>query len=76
MPENVILLFQPPYAPEVNPAERLWEDLKQDLAWENFDTLVALQDRIVELVHAYDATTLRSLTSYPYLMQALNAVGL
>src|SRR3712207_8535688 len=33
VPENVILLFQPPYAPEVNPVERVWEDLKQDLAW-------------------------------------------
>ncbi len=76
VPENVILLFQPPYAPEVNPAERVWEDLKQDLAWECFDTLAALQDRSVDLVHAYDADTLRSLTSYPYLMRALNAVGL
>ncbi|MDQ5826985.1 MAG: transposase [Chloroflexota bacterium] len=76
VPENVILLFQPPYAPEVNPAERVWEDLKQDLAWDCFDTLAALQDRSVDLVHAYDADTLRSLTSYPYLMRALNAVGL
>ena len=76
VPENVILLFQPPYAPEVNPAERVWEDLKQDLAWECFDTLAALQDRIVDLVHAYDAATLQSLTSYPYLMHAINAARL
>jgi transposase len=76
VPEHVILLFQPPYAPEVNPAERVWEDLKQDLAWECFDTLAALQDRIVDLVHAYDAATLQSLTSYPYLMHAINAARL
>lgn len=76
IPENVILLFQPPYAPAVNPAERVWEDLKQDLAWECFDTLAALQDRIVDLVHAYDAATLQSLTSYPYLMHAINAARL
>ena len=24
IPENVILLFQPPYSPQVNPIERLW----------------------------------------------------
>jgi putative transposase len=24
IPENVILLFQPAYSPEVNPIERLW----------------------------------------------------
>lgn len=76
VPENVVLLFQPPYAPEVNRVERVWQDLKQDLAWHCFDTLAALQDRIVDLVRAYDADTLRSLTSYPYLMQAMNAVGL
>jgi len=76
VPENVILLFQPPYAAEVNPVERVWEDLKQDLAWECFATLADRQARIVELVHAYDAATLHSLTAYPYLIQALNAVGL
>ncbi len=76
VPENVLLLFQPPYAPELNPVERVWEHLKQELAWECFDTLTALQDRIVDLVHTYDADTLRSLTAYPYLMNALNAAGL
>jgi hypothetical protein len=25
IPENIILLFQPPYSPEVNPIERLWD---------------------------------------------------
>ena len=30
VPENVILLFQPPYCPELNPIERLWEYLKAD----------------------------------------------
>ena len=24
VPENIILLFQPPYCPELNPIERLW----------------------------------------------------
>lgn len=76
VPENVILWFQPPYAPEVNPVERVWQDLKQDLAWNCFETLAALQARIVDLVQAYDAATLQSLTAYPYLMRALNAVGL
>ncbi len=76
VPENVILLFQPPYAPEVNPAERVWEAMKQDLAWECVDTLAGLQNRIVALVQAYDADTLQSLTAYPYLIKAINAAGL
>ena len=32
LPDNVILLFQPPACPEVNPTERVWEYLKDSLA--------------------------------------------
>ena len=32
LPPNVALLFQPPYAPELNPAERVWLAVKDDLA--------------------------------------------
>uniref|UniRef100_UPI0030DC1AF3 transposase n=1 Tax=Chlorogloea sp. CCALA 695 TaxID=2107693 RepID=UPI0030DC1AF3 len=28
VPENIILPVQPPYCPELNPSERLWEHLK------------------------------------------------
>ncbi len=75
VPSNIVLLFQPPYAPEVNPAERVWEDLKTNLAWECYPSLQALQDHIVRLVEAYDGPTLTSLTAYPYFMAAVNALS-
>jgi hypothetical protein len=75
VPPNVVLLFQPAYAPELNPSERVWEDLKTDLAWENYPSLHALQAHIVQLVEAYDAPTLQSLTAYPYFMQAVNGLS-
>ena len=31
IPDNVILLFQPPYCPELNPIERVWQYIKQKL---------------------------------------------
>lgn len=31
VPENIILLFLPPYSPELNPVERLWQDLKAQI---------------------------------------------
>jgi putative transposase len=43
IPGNVILLFQPPYCPDVNPIERLWHDLKQTLQWKLFEGLSELQ---------------------------------
>ncbi len=74
IPENVVLLFQEPYAPELNPAERVWEHLKTALAWRCFANLEDLQAEIVRLVTAYDTETLHSLTAYPYIMSAINAV--
>ncbi len=74
IPENIVLLFQELYAPELNPAERVWEHLKTALAWRWFASLEDLQAEIVRLVTNYDAETLRSLTAYPYIMHAINAV--
>jgi transposase len=74
IPDNIVLVFQPPYAPEVNPAERVWQDLKTNLAWQRFATLQDLQAEIVRLVKAYEDLTLQSLTSYPYFVDAVNAL--
>ena len=43
LPENVILLFQPPHCPEVNPIERLWSEIKKALKWEWFTNLDELR---------------------------------
>ena len=74
IPENVVLLFQERYAPELNPAERVWEHLKTALAWRCFASLEELQAEIVRLVTDYDPATLQSLTAYPYIIHAINAV--
>ena len=73
LPANVALIFQPPYAPEVNPAERVWLQIKDDLAWRCFDDLLALQDALVPIIEGLDADTLRSLIAYPYILEAIDA---
>ena len=30
IPENILLVFLPPYAPELNPAEKMWAKFKRD----------------------------------------------
>jgi hypothetical protein len=69
LPPNVALLFLPPYAPELNPAERVWQAIKNQLAWLCFDDLFALQDRIADIVHGFDPDAFRSLVAYPYLLR-------
>jgi transposase len=50
LPENIVLLFQPPYCPELNPIENLWQYLKADLRWASFKTLEELQIKVVQLL--------------------------
>jgi transposase len=74
LPPNVALVFQPAANPELNPAERVWQDLKEQLAWLTFADLDALEQEIVERVCAYDTATLSALTSYPYLVRAIHLI--
>jgi putative transposase len=74
LPANVRLGFFPPYGPELNPIERVWRDLKDDLAWQQFMHLEAQQIYVGNLLQAYDVPTLQSLTGYAYLVEAINAL--
>ncbi|MCX7113540.1 MAG: IS630 family transposase [Proteobacteria bacterium] len=38
LPDNVMLLYQPPYSPEVNPIEQVWGWAKGEIAGEIFET--------------------------------------
>jgi putative transposase len=74
LPENVRLLFLPPYCPELNPIERVWRDLKDDIAWLQFADLEAQQHYLTLLLQGYEAPTLQALTGYPYLVEAIHAL--
>jgi transposase len=74
-PENVRCVWLPPYCPELNPIERLWRDVKDDLGWQSFIDLDTQQDHVSQMLQAYEACTLRSLTSYSYLVEAINALA-
>jgi transposase len=74
LPANIRLLFLPPYCPELSPIERVWRDVKDELAWQQFPDLDAQQDSLSTLLRAYEADTLQSLTGYPYLLDAIYAL--
>jgi transposase len=74
LPDNVHLVFLPPYCPELNPIERVWRDLKDDLAWLPFSNLETQQDYIATLLRGYEAATLQALTGYTYLVEAIHAL--
>ncbi|MBM0740765.1 IS630 family transposase (plasmid) [Phormidium sp. CLA17] len=74
VPENIILVFQPPYCPELNPIERLWEHLKADLKWAAFKTLDQLQSRVDQLLAQLTPQVIASLTGYPFILNALSVI--
>lgn len=74
IPHNVVCLFLPPYSPELNPIERLWRDMKDQLAWLLVGTLAELEHHVEMLITHYTKAAIRSLTSYPYFVDAVNAV--
>ena len=43
IPENVVVLRQPPYSPELNPVEKLWDMLRDNLcnrSWQSLDDML------------------------------------
>lgn len=77
VPDNVVPLYLPPYSPELNPVERLWQDLKRQI--DVFDakirsSLARLRNHVAEIICRYTNETVAALTGYAYLIDAVNAL--
>lgn len=48
VPDGIHLLFLPPYSPELQPAERLWELVDEPVVNRSFDSLDELEDLLVQ----------------------------
>jgi hypothetical protein len=70
-PPNVAAVPFPPYSPELNPIERLWRDLKDQLADTVAKTLDDLSDTVCRLIQNYSQAALKSLTGFAYFVQAV-----
>ena len=89
-PENIIPIFQPPHsqatfwgedspqklAPELNPIERFWEFLKNNLEGENYPSLAQLKQKLTQLLETITPETIASLTSYNFILEALFSAAL
>jgi transposase len=69
IPENIRLIAQPAYSPELNPVEHLWEEIREKAFYNRtFESLDAVIDTLCqELVHLEGSPDLlRSLTYFPH----------
>lgn len=77
VPENVVLLLLPPYSPELNPVELLWNVLRRDFfANRVFDCIdAATLQAETGLGHlASDREAMKRLTNWPWINAILNAI--
>lgn len=73
--DNVLPIFQPAHSPELNPIERLWEDIKKHFKGKNFNSLSLLRDEVFDLINSLSSTVIVSLTGWSYIVEALEKVS-
>jgi len=62
IPDNIVLLFQPPYSPDVNPIERVWGFMKEKLSWFNGKSLEELLKKVDGIIQSILPSEVASLT--------------
>ena len=72
--DNVVLIFLPPYSPELNPIERLWQDIKHKLFSQTYQTLDQMQQKLSEILGKYPKSAIAKLTSFSYFLNTANAI--
>ena len=74
LPDNVMLLYQPPYSPEVNPIEQVWAWAKGEIAGEIFETVDDLKRRVNAVIENAGEALFKSIVHRQFILDALNIV--
>lgn len=67
IPDNIEMIFLPPYSPELNPAEKIWQKFKRDFTNKLFHTLEDLRDYVCKLTIELTEREVVSICSYDYI---------
>ena len=68
----MVLLFQPAYSLEVNPIERLWGYIKEQLTWLRFEQIEELRESVRKELKKLAKKIIASLTGYPFILDTLS----
>lgn len=70
VPENISLIFLPPYSPELNPAEKIWAKFKRDFSNRLFKTLDDLDRYVCELLRSLQKEIVKITYAFSYILRA------
>lgn len=76
VPQNIILLFQPPHCPELNPIEQVWQYLKHRLRWSLPTTLDQLRQALKIRLENLTEQIVASITGRGSILQALSVASI
>jgi hypothetical protein len=74
--ENISLLMLPPYSPELDPAERWFQEFRRKLSNRTFETVAVLQEALTQRLVSYweNPGLLKRLTGYSWWVEAVEAL--
>lgn len=73
VPENIVLIFIPPYTPEMNPIEQIWKEIrKRGFKNEMFASLDQVIDRLCETICSLSTNTVKSITGRDWIIKCFN----
>ena len=73
VPENIELMFIPPYTPEMNPIEQIWKELRaRGFRNEVFSSLDKVVDRLCATIRNLTADTIKSITARDWIIRCFN----
>ncbi|MBD0314295.1 MAG: transposase [Microcoleus sp. T3-bin5] len=70
------LLFQPAYGPEVNPIERLWGHVKEQLKWLRFERIEELRAAVQKELKNLTKEVIAFLTGWEFILAAISVAEL
>lgn len=74
VPDNIKLLSLPPYSPELNPVEHIWDDLREkafhNRVFDSIDTLELHLESSLRILED-DTDRVRSIVAWPWIINAL-----
>ena len=72
IPENIEIVFIPPYTPEMNPIEQIWEEIREKgFRNECFRTLTKVVDRLCNAICSLSANTIMSITHRDWIISCI-----
>ena len=73
VPENISIVFIPPYTPEMNPIEQIWKEIRK-IGFRNevFHTLDKVVERLCKSICALSADTIKSITCRKWIVSTFN----